>query len=60
MQLGSDLSGTQTRALVSFGGGMLMDWKPVYLDAAIRYYRLFTKPTGTNVGSFYVGVGYKF
>lgn len=58
--LGSDLSGTQTRALFSFGGGVTMAWDPIYVDAALRYYRLFTKPTGTNIGSFYVGVGYKF
>ncbi|MDE3156167.1 MAG: hypothetical protein KGN76_13780 [Acidobacteriota bacterium] len=60
VQLGSDLSGTQTRALLSFGGGVTMDWNPIFVDAAVRYSRLFTQPTGTNVGSVYAGVGYKF
>jgi Outer membrane protein beta-barrel domain len=61
VQLGSDLSGTQTSALLSFGGGATLPWREsLYLDAAVRYYRLFTTPTGINLGSVYLGVGYRF
>ncbi|HEY7789503.1 MAG TPA: hypothetical protein VIC33_03225 [Vicinamibacterales bacterium] len=60
VQLGSDLSGTQTAALLSLGGGVLFPWHSLYFDGSIRYDRLFTTGSGTNVGFFYVGAGYAF
>ncbi|HVC19189.1 MAG TPA: outer membrane beta-barrel protein [Vicinamibacterales bacterium] len=60
VQLGSDLSGSQTNALVALGLGATLPWRAIYFDGAIRYHRIFAAPAGINVGSATFGVGYRF
>lgn len=60
VQLGSDLSGTQTAALFTMGGGATFPLHAFFIDASARYAHLFTSPSGLNLGFAYAGLGYRF
>ena len=59
--LGSDLSGSETKPMFTFGGGA--QW-PAYqrlvVDFQFRYGRIFTDGEGTNVSRAGIGLGFTF
>lgn len=58
--LGSDLAGSETKALLTLGGGVAWPVRqPIVIDFQVRYGRIFTSP-GINVGRAGVGVGIRF
>jgi opacity protein-like surface antigen len=59
--LGSDLSGTVTKPVLVFGGGV--NWRTVgslRIDLGYRFTRIFTDTTGTNVHRAGIGIGMTF
>jgi opacity protein-like surface antigen len=59
--LGSDLSGSSTRPMLSLGGGVAVPvWQQIVLDLQFRYGRIFTEDAGTNVGRAGIGLGFRF
>jgi opacity protein-like surface antigen len=58
---GTDLAGTATRPMGTFGGGVAWQPRPaVVLDLGYRYSRIATETTGTNVSRLGLTVGYRF
>lgn len=58
--LGSDLSGSETKAMLSLGGGVVWTaWQKLILDFQYRYGRVFTDE-GLNVNRAGVGIGVRF
>lgn len=61
VQLGSDLSGTFTKPMLSLGGGAMWPvWKQLVIDLQYRYGRVFAPDSGININRFGVGVGIRF
>ncbi len=59
--LGSDLSGSETKMMLSFGGGVAWPaWKQLVLDLQFRYGRILTEDQGTNLARAGIGVGIRF
>jgi opacity protein-like surface antigen len=59
--LGSDLSGSETKMMLSFGGGVAWPaWKQLVLDLQFRYGRILTEDQGTNVARAGIGGGVRF
>jgi opacity protein-like surface antigen len=59
--LGSDLSGTETKPMVSVGGGVVWNaWQTLIVDFQYRYGRVFTSDQGLNVSRAGVGIGVRF
>jgi opacity protein-like surface antigen len=59
--LGSDLSGTFTRPMLSLGLGLAWPvWQRLILDFQYRYGRIFADNQGINVSRVGVGVGVRF
>jgi opacity protein-like surface antigen len=59
--LGSDLSGTETKPMVSVGGGVVWNaWQTLIVDFQYRYGRVFTSDQGLNVNRAGVGIGVRF
>lgn len=59
--LGTDLSGSETKAMLSVGAGIVWPvWQHVILDLGYRYGRVFTSDAGTNVSRAGAGIGIRF
>lgn len=59
--LGSDLSGSQTKAMVSLGGGAVWPvWERLVVDFQYRYGRVFVPDQGININRVGVGFGIRF
>ena len=59
--LGTDLSGSETKLMLSFGGGVAWPaWKQLVLDFQFRYGRILTEDQGTNVARAGLGIGVRF
>lgn len=60
VQLGKDLDGKSNRAMVTAGGGVRVPVGRMFVDANVRYGRVFTEVKGTSIVRFTAGVGYRF
>jgi opacity protein-like surface antigen len=61
VQLGSDLSGSFTKPMLSLGGGVMWPaWKQLVVDIQYRYGRVFAPDSGININRFGVGIGIRF
>jgi opacity protein-like surface antigen len=61
VQLGTDLSGSFTKALLALGGGVAVPiWERVVVDLHYRYGRIFAPDQGINVHRAGVGLGIRF
>jgi opacity protein-like surface antigen len=59
--LGSDLSGTETKPMLSVGLGVVWPaWQHLILDFQYRYGRVFTSDQGLNISRAGVGIGVRF
>jgi opacity protein-like surface antigen len=59
--LGSDLSGSETKGMVSVGGGVAVPVvRRLILDLQYRYGRVFTSGEGLNIHRAGVGIGVRF
>jgi opacity protein-like surface antigen len=59
--LGSDLSGDETKAMISIGGGIGVPVsRTVIIDLQYRYGRVFTSGEGLNVNRAGIGFGVRF
>jgi opacity protein-like surface antigen len=59
--LGSDLSGSETKAMMTAGGGVVWPaWRQLIVDFQFRYGRILTEGQGTNVTRAGIGVGMRF
>lgn len=59
--LGSRLSGSSTKPMLVFGGGVQVPlWQRLVVDLQYRYGRIFTEDVGTNVNRAGIGVGVRF
>ena len=58
--LGSDLSGSETKGMVTVGGGVMWPvWQALVVDFQYRYGRIFATE-GVNVNRAGVGLGFRF
>jgi opacity protein-like surface antigen len=61
VQLGTDLSGDFTKAMLSLGGGVAVPvWERLVLDLHYRYGRIFAPDQGINVNRAGIGLGVRF
>jgi opacity protein-like surface antigen len=59
--IGSDLSGTETKAMISIGGGVdVAMGRTILLDVQYRYGRVFTSDEGLNINRVGAGLGFRF
>lgn len=59
--LGSDLSGSETKGMISLGAGVAIPvWRTLGIDLQYRYGRVFTSNEGLNVSRAGIGVGVRF
>lgn len=59
--LGTDLSGSETKAMISLGGGIAWPaWQRLVIDLQYRYGRILTSDEGLNLHRAGVGVGVRF
>jgi opacity protein-like surface antigen len=59
--LGSDLSGSVTKPMLTFGGGVMWPaWRRLVLDFQYRFGRIFAEDAGINVNRAGIGVGIGF
>lgn len=59
--LGSDLSGSDTKAMMTLGGGVAWPvWARVVVDFQYRYGRVFASGQGLNVNRAGIGIGVRF
>jgi hypothetical protein len=59
--LGSDLSGSFTKPMIEFGGGVMWTgWQRLVLDGQFRYGRIFAEDAGINVTRVGLGLGVRF
>jgi len=59
--LGSDLSGSETRPMLSVGVGAVWPaWRNLIVDFQYRYGRVFTSDEGLNLSRAGVGIGVRF
>jgi opacity protein-like surface antigen len=59
--LGTDLSGTETRPMLTVGVGVVWPvWQNLIVDFQYRYGRVFTSDSGLNVSRAGVGIGVRF
>jgi opacity protein-like surface antigen len=59
--LGSDLSGSETKAMLEFGGGVVWPaWKRLIVDFQYRYGYVFATGQGLNINRAGVGIGFRF
>ena len=59
--LGTDLSGTESKPMLSVGGGVV--WNAtgsLIFDAGYRFGRIMTDTTGTNLSRVGAGIGFRF
>ncbi len=61
VQLGSDLSGTFTKPMLSVGGGVMWSaWKQLVVDIQYRYGHIYAPDSGININRIGVGIGIRF
>lgn len=61
VKLGTDLSGSKTKAMLTFGGGVAWPaWRQLVVDFQFRYGRILTEDQGTNVARAGIGLGVRF
>ena len=61
VQLGTDLSGSYTRAMISVGAGVMWPaWEHLVVDIQYRYGRILAEDAGINVNRAGVAVGVRF
>ncbi len=61
IQLGSDLTGTYTKPMLSVGGGVMWSaWHQLVVDVQYRYGRVFAPDEGININRIGVGIGVRF
>lgn len=59
--LGSDLSGTKSKPMITVGGGVTYRWRePWIFDLGYRFGRIFTDDEGTTVNRLGLGLGFTF
>ncbi len=59
--LGSDLSGSETVPILTFGGGVVWNYRrQLFFDLNYRFGHLFTDNEGTSINRLGVGVGTRF
>jgi opacity protein-like surface antigen len=59
--LGTDLSGSETKAMLDLGGGVVWPvWQKLMIDFQYRYGRVFLSDEGLNINRAGVGVGIRF
>jgi opacity protein-like surface antigen len=59
--LGTDLQGTETKGMLSVGGGVMWPvWQRLMIDFQYRYGRIFLTGQGINVNRAGVGIGIGF
>lgn len=59
--LGSDLSGDETKAMITLGGGVAWGpWQRLVIDLQYRYGRVMTSDEGLNVSRAGIGLGVRF
>jgi opacity protein-like surface antigen len=59
--LGSDLSGSETKGMLSLGAGVGVPvWRAVMIDLQYRYGRIFTSGGGLNANRAGIGLGVRF
>lgn len=59
--VGTDLSGSETKPMLSVGGGVGVPvWHALVIDLQYRYGRVFTSDAGLNVSRAGVGIGVRF
>jgi opacity protein-like surface antigen len=59
--LGTDLSGSSNKAMVTVGGGVVWNVaSPLFVDLQYRYGRIFASGGGINVSRGGIGVGVRF
>jgi opacity protein-like surface antigen len=59
--LGSDLSGSETKAMFVLGGGLAWAaWQRLNLDLQFRYGRIMAADAGINVIRAGIGIGVRF
>jgi opacity protein-like surface antigen len=61
VQLGTDLSGSYTKATISFGAGVMWPaWERLVVDIQYRYGRILAEDVGINTNRAGVAVGVRF
>jgi len=59
--LGTDLSGSETKMMLDFGGGVVWPvWQKLIFDFQYRLGRVFTSDEGLNISRAGIGVGVRF
>jgi len=59
--LGTDLSGTETKMMLDFGGGVSWAvWQKLVVDLQYRYGHVFTGDEGINISRAGIGIGIRF
>jgi opacity protein-like surface antigen len=59
--LGTDLSGTETKMMLDFGGGVSWAiWQKLVVDLQYRYGHVFADDEGINISRAGIGVGIRF
>ena len=59
--IGTDLSGTETKGMISFGGGIDVPvGTAVVFDVQYRYGHVFSSDEGLNINRAGVGIGFRF
>ena len=59
--LGTDLSGSETKAMISLGAGIAWPaWQRLVIDLQYRYGRILTSDEGLNLNRAGVGIGVRF
>ena len=59
--LGTDLSGTETKMMLDFGGGVSWAvWQKLVVDFQYRYGHVFTDDEGLNISRAGIGIGVRF
>ncbi len=59
--LGTDLTGSETKAMLSLGLGLMWPaWRQLVVDLQYRYGRVFTYDSGLNINRAGIGIGVRF
>ena len=58
--LGTDLSGSESAAMMTLGVGVAWPWQRLVVDLQYRYGRVFASEQGLNVNRAGVGIGFRF
>jgi opacity protein-like surface antigen len=60
-QLGTDLSGSFTKPIIVFGGGVTYPvWQQLIVDFQFRFGRILAEDGGINVSRVGIGIGVRF